>query len=204
MKLISKFKYLVTMVNSSIIHHEKTQMSSVCSAFGQLETVMSQCAQGYMTMMDLWWCSQGISEKNLLSLTLPQPCLQWCHLLGQHHWISQNGHCAGSTSIQGWVRWDWWCDCDQIQSGMVRGWLVEIGASHQIWWNILREHNWGVPSAHINFIYYVTDIVEYLIMLQGHMHTGTYTILYLHAWELLFPWSVWEHLKLCLGSTGQK
>ena len=36
--------------------------------------------------------------------------------------------------------------------------MVEIGASHQIWWNILREHNWGVPSAHIKFIYYVTYI----------------------------------------------
>jgi len=33
-------------------------------------------------------------------------------------------------------------------AGMVRGWLVEIGTSHQIRWNILREHNWGVPSAH--------------------------------------------------------
>jgi len=39
---------------------------------------------------------------------------------------------------------------------MVRGQLVEIGTSHQIRWNILREHNWGVPSAHIKFIYYVT------------------------------------------------
>ena len=48
---------------------------------------------------------------------------------------------------------------------MVRGQLVEIGASHQIWWNILREHNWGVPSAHIRFIYYVTYILECLIML---------------------------------------
>jgi len=64
---------------------------------------------------------------------------------------------------------------------MVRGWLVEIGASHQIWGNNLREHNWGVPSVHINFIYYVTYILEYLIMLQGHAHTGAYTILYLHA-----------------------
>jgi len=72
-------------------------------------------------------------------------------------------------------------DCDQIRSGTLRGRLVEIGASHQIWWNILREHNWGVPSAHIMFIYYVTDIVEYLIVLQGRAHTGMYTILYLHA-----------------------
>jgi len=60
---------------------------------------------------------------------------------------------------------------------MIRGWLVEIGMSHQIRWNILREHNWGVPSVHINFIYYVTDIVQYLIMLWGHVHTGAYTIL---------------------------
>ena len=60
---------------------------------------------------------------------------------------------------------------------MVRGQLVEIGVSHQIWWNILREHNWGVPSAHIKFIYYVTYILEYLIMLQGHVCTGAYTIL---------------------------
>ena len=62
-------------------------------------------------------------------------------LLGQHHRISQNGHHVGSTRIQGWMRWDWWDDCDWIWSGMVRGWLVEIGMSHQIWWNILREHN---------------------------------------------------------------
>jgi len=95
-------------------------------------------------------------------------------VLGQHHQISQNGCCAGSTRIQGQVRWD---DCDHIQSGMIRGQLVEISASHQIWWNILREYNWGVPSAHIKFIYYVTYILEYLIMLQGRVHTGTYTIL---------------------------
>jgi len=44
--------------------------------------------------------------------------------------------------------------------------------SHQIWWNILREHNWGVPSAYIKFIYYVTYILEYLIVLQGHTCTG--------------------------------
>jgi len=59
--------------------------------------------------------------------------------------------------------------------------LVEIGASHQIWWDILKEHNWGVLSVHINFIYYVTYIVEYLIVLRGHVHTGMYTILYLHV-----------------------
>ena len=98
-------------------------------------------------------------------------------LLGQHHQISQNGRCAGSTRIQGWVRWDWWGDHDHIRSRMVRGQLVEIGASHQIWWNILREHNWCVPSAHIKFIYYVTYILECLIMLQGCVHTGAYTIL---------------------------
>jgi len=98
-------------------------------------------------------------------------------LLGQHHQISQNRCCAGSTRIQGQVRWDWWGDCDWIQSGMVRGRLVEIGTSHQIWWNILREHNWGVPSAHIMFIYYVTYILEYLIMLWGCVCTGAYTIL---------------------------
>jgi len=40
-----------------------------------------------------------------------------------------------------------------------KGELVEIGISHQIRWNILREHNWGVPSVHIGFIYYVTYIV---------------------------------------------
>jgi len=64
---------------------------------------------------------------------------------------------------------------------MVRGWLVEIGTSHHIRWNILREHNWGVPSAHINFIYCVTYIVEYLIVPQGCTCTGMYTILYLHV-----------------------
>ena len=47
------------------------------------------------------------------------------------------------------------------------GWLVEISMSHQIRWDILREHNWGVPSVHIKFIYYVTYIVQYLIVLQG-------------------------------------
>ena len=45
--------------------------------------------------------------------------------------------------------------------------LVEIGTSHQIRWNILREHNWGVPSAHIMFIYYVTYVIHYFIMLWG-------------------------------------
>ena len=35
-------------------------------------------------------------------------------------WISRNRHYAGSTRSQGQVRWDWWCDCDWIQSGMVR------------------------------------------------------------------------------------
>ena len=55
-----------------------------------------------------------------------------------------------------------------IMISMIRnseGQLVEIGTSHQLWWNILREHNWGVPSVHIMFIYYVTYIIEYLIML---------------------------------------
>jgi len=98
-------------------------------------------------------------------------------LLGQHCRISWNGCHAGSTRIQGQVRWDWWGDCDWIQSGTIRGWLVEIGASHQIWWNILREHNWGVPSAPIKFIYYVTYILEYLIMLWGCAHTDVYKIL---------------------------
>jgi len=98
-------------------------------------------------------------------------------LLGQHHQISQNGCRVGSTRIQGQMRWDWWGDHDQIRSGTVRGQLVEMGMSHQIWWNIIREHNWGVPSAHIMFIYYVTYILECLIMLWGHMHTGMYTIL---------------------------
>jgi len=109
-------------------------------------------------------------------------------LLGQHHQISQNRHHAGSTRSQGWVRHDVmvWLWSGTIRNG--KGWLVETGASHQIWWNILREHNWGIPSVHIMFIYYVTYIVEYLIMLWGHAHTGIYTILYLHAWELLFPW----------------
>ena len=59
--------------------------------------------------------------------------------------------------------------------------MVEIGTSHQIRWNTLREHNWGVPSAHINFIYYVTYVIPYLIMLWGHMCTDAYTILKLNA-----------------------
>jgi len=115
-----------------------------------------------------------VENENIVGYTNSNPT--W-GVLGQHHQISWNGCRAGSTRIQGQVRWDWWGDCDWIQSGMVRGWLVEIGASHQIWWNILREHNWGVPSAHIMFIYYVTYILECLIVLWGCMHTGTYTIL---------------------------
>jgi len=59
--------------------------------------------------------------------------------------------------------------------------LVEIGTSHQKWWSILGEHNWGVPSVYIKFIYYVTHIVDYLIMPQGQAHTGTYTMPKLHA-----------------------
>jgi len=62
-----------------------------------------------------------------------------------------------------------------------RGWLFEIGVSYQIWWNILREHNWGIPSAHIKFIYYNTYVIHYLIMLWGHALTGAYTILKLHV-----------------------
>jgi len=142
------------------------------------------------------------SYHQIIHITLKVP--KHSCLLGQHCQISWNGCCVGSTRSQGQVRWDWWCDCDWIWSGMVRGQLVEIGMSHQIWWNILREHNWGVPSAHINFIYYVTYIVEYLLMLGGYVHTGAYTILYLHVWELLFPWSVWECLELHLGSPGWK
>ena len=92
--------------------------------------------------------------------------------------------------------WSW--------SDMIRNSKGVVGWDRHVIPNILREHNWGVPSAHINFIYYVTYILEYLIMLQGHAHTGMYTILYLHAWELLFPWSLWEHLESHLGSTGQK
>jgi len=125
-------------------------------------------------------------------------------LLGQHHCISQNRCCAGSTRSQDQVRWDMivWSWSGTIRNS--KGWLVEIGMSHQIRWNILREHNWGFPSVHIKFIYYVTYIVQYLIVLWGHTHTGTYTILYLHVWELLFPWSLWEHLESCLGSTRWK
>jgi len=63
---------------------------------------------------------------------------------------------------------------------MVRGQLVEIGASHQIRGNILRVHNWGVPSVHIKFVYYVTDIVQYLIMLQGYVQVCTQYYNYMH------------------------
>jgi len=75
-------------------------------------------------------------------------------------------------------------DHDQVWSGTVRGQLVEIGMSHQIRWNTLREHNRGVPSAHIMFIYYDTYIVHYLIMLQGCVHTDAYTIPKLHTFWL--------------------
>jgi len=37
----------------------------------------------------------------------------------------------------------------------------------------IPKANWGVPSVYIKFIYYVTLIVDYLIMLQGcmaHIH----------------------------------
>jgi len=33
-----------------------------------------------------------------------------------------------------------------------KGWLVEIGASHQTRWNILREHNWGPLSSYYVYI----------------------------------------------------
>jgi len=79
------------------------------------------------------------------------------------------------NSGSGEMRFMGWLWSDTIRNG--KGWLVEIGASHQIWWNILREHNWGVPSAHIKFIYYVTYILECLIVLRGRVRTGVYTIL---------------------------
>ena len=75
-------------------------------------------------------------------------------LLGQHCWISQNGCCVGSTRSQGWVRWDWWCDHDQIQSGIVRGRLVEIGMSHQIWWNITTVRKTLKLNSLFFFIYF--------------------------------------------------
>jgi len=49
--------------------------------------------------------------------------------------------------------------------------LVEIGMSHQIRWNILREHNWGVPSAHINFIYVLCYIYFRVFDCAMGMHT---------------------------------
>jgi len=103
--------------------------------------------------------------------------------------------------------WSW--------SGTVRngkGWLVEIGTSHQIRWNILREHNWGVPSVHIKFIYHVTYIVQYLIMLQcwrgGWSPQGSYKRPPCHhnggKWEMgnqqkhpeiCIQWeNVWKHM----------
>ena len=142
---------------------------------------------------------------NFLKINISVKWFEWMSfLLGQYCWISQNGHHVDSTRNSGsgemrLIMWSW--------SGMIRNgrrWWVEIGTAHQIRWNILREHNWGVPSAHIKYIYYVTCVIHYLIMLWGCSHTGMYTILYLHAWELLFPQSVWEHLELHLGSTGQK
>ena len=80
-----------------------------------------------------------------------------------------------------------------------RGQLVEIGTSHQIRWNILREHNWGVPSAHIKFIYYDTYVIHYLIMLWGHVHTGAYTILKLFYNSHGQSESVWSHTLATLG-----
>jgi len=94
-------------------------------------------------------------------------------------------------------------DRDRIRSGTVRERLVEIGTSHQTWWNILREHNWGVPSAHIRFIYYVTYILECLIVLQGQAcvqaHTQYYNCMrenyYSHSWSE----SVWSRVWALLG-----
>jgi len=60
--------------------------------------------------------------------------------------------------------------------------LVEIGVLHQIRWNILREHNWGVHSVHIKFIYYDTYIVHYLIVLWGHAHNTKITCM-----RIIFP-----------------
>jgi len=59
---------------------------------------------------------------------------------------------------------------------MVRGWLVEMGTSHQIRWNILREHNWGVPSVHIKFIY----ILCYICYTVFDCAMGTYTYRHIH------------------------
>jgi len=96
-------------------------------------------------------------------------------------------------------------DCDQVQSGTVQGQLVEIGTSHQIRWSILREHNWGVPQSILSLYTMIcTYIVHYLIMLWRCVHTGTYTILKLHVWELYFPHSVWMHLESHFGYTGWK
>jgi len=114
-------------------------------------------------------------------MTAPTPCLQAAALRVVRvratpsnipKWAScglYKNSGSGEMRLMGWL----WLD--MIRNG--KGQLVEIGMSHQIWWNILREHNWGVPSAHINFIYYVTCILECLIMLRGHARTGAYTIL---------------------------
>jgi len=67
------------------------------------------------------------------------------------------------------------------------GRLVEIGVSHQIWWNILREHNWGVPlsSYYVYILCYI--YLECLIVLWGHVPTGAYTIFIIVCMRNIIP-----------------
>jgi len=145
-------------------------------------------------------CSmQVIRIHHLVPLTQP--------LLGQHHRISQNRCCVGSTRIQGWVRWDWWGNCDQTWSGTVRGVVVEIGASHQIQWNILREHNWGVPSSS----YYVYILCYIYFRVFDHamgMHTyRPYTYYNCMRKKYYSPHqseSMWSHVWALLGGNNKE
>jgi len=50
-----------------------------------------------------------------------------------------------------------------------------------------KRRQLGVPSAHINFIYYVTYVIQYLIVLQGCMHTGTYTNTKITCVRIMIP-----------------
>ena len=71
--------------------------------------------------------------------------------------------------LMGWL----WLDMIRNSKGVV-GWDRRISQNMV---EYPKRTQLGCPPAHIKFIYYVTYILEYLIMLRGCMRTGMYTIL---------------------------